>query len=162
MVALLEAQGYKRSFNDWDTYFMHLAEDTAQRSKDPNTKVGACFVKDKRVLSLGYNGAPSGFPDEEVPITHSDNILLNKSSYMCHAELNAILNFRGNLTELKGSTVYVTLSPCHDCMKAMAQIGVKEIIYRDTFHKADVINLAFLIGTKCGINIRKLGEDNAN
>ena len=79
----------------WDEYFMHLAEESALRSKDPNTKVGACIVKDNRVLSLGYNGAPRGFDDDLVPLGRGSNLPLaqRKNTFMCHAELNSILNY---------------------------------------------------------------------
>ena len=148
----------------WDDYFMHLAEESSLRSKDPSTKVGACLVKDKRVLSLGYNGAPRSFPDDLVPQTsyENDNILNQKNTFMCHAELNAILNYRGSLSELEGSTLYVTIYPCHECAKALAQIGIKEIIYKDIYHRTNMYNASKYILSKCGIEVRRIGEENDN
>ena len=141
----------------WDLYFMHLAEETAKMSKDPKTKVGACIVKNKRILSLGYNGAPRNFPDELVPINNDAVELQNKkSTFMAHAELNAILNYRGSLAEFEGATVYVTLSPCYECAKAMAQVGIKKIIYKDTYHKMDNWLVSRYILKQCGIEIEQL------
>lgn len=141
----------------WDEYFMHLAEETALRSKDPNTKVGACFVKDKRVLSLGYNGAPRNFPDNLVPSSSDSSLPLkhNKNTYMVHAELNAILNFRGNLSELEGSTLYVTVSPCYECAKMLSQLKVKEIIFKCEYHRNEHIQISKFIFDTCGIKIKK-------
>ena len=116
----------------WDEYFMSIALLSAKRSKDPNTKVGACIVStDYKVLSLGYNGMPIGVDDNKIPWkSHSDtsSFLESKYPYVCHAELNAILNSRH---DLKGSTCYVTLFPCNECAKAIIQSGIKNIVYLD-------------------------------
>ena len=142
----------------WDEYFMKLAEESAMRSKDPSTKVGACIVKDNRVLSLGYNGAPMLFDDDLVPMGRDSSLPLKdqKNAYMCHAELNAILNYRGSLSELKNSYIYVTVFPCHECAKALAQLQIKEIIYKEEYHKKDIVDVSKFILTKCGIKYRKL------
>jgi putative dCMP deaminase len=123
----------------WDEYFMSIAILSAMRSKDSNTKVGACIVSDEhKVLSLGYNGMPIGVNDEEIPWAGSNEnkpFLETKYPYVCHAELNAILN-SGH--DLKGSTVYVTLFPCNECTKAIIQSGIKKIIYlSDKYHNTD-------------------------
>lgn len=138
---------------------MHLAEESAKRSKDPRTKVGSCIVKDKRVLSLGYNGAPRNFPDSFVPENNTSTILEDrKNTYMCHSELNAILNYRGNLSDLDGATIYVTLSPCHECMKAIIQSGIKEVIYKERFDKEDIFNMSYFIANVCGVKYRKIED----
>lgn len=143
----------------WDNYFMRLAEESASRSKDPNTKVGACIVKDKRVLSLGYNGAPRNFPDYKVPKSSNVKSLIDdKNAYMCHAEVNAILNFRGSLSELEGATIYCTLSPCNECMKALVQVGIKDVIYKSIYHNKEVIEVSSIIAKECGVSFRKSGE----
>lgn len=123
----------------WDEYFMSIALLSSMRSKDMNTKVGACIVSDEhKVLSLGYNGMPIGISDEEIPWAGSkENLpfLETKYPYVCHAELNAILNSNHNL---KGSTVYVTLFPCNECTKAIIQSGIKKIVYlSDKYHDTD-------------------------
>jgi len=142
----------------WDEYFMHLAEESALRSKDPNTKVGACIVKDNRVLSLGYNGAPRGFDDDLVPLGRGSNLPLaqQKNTFMCHAELNAILNYRGSLSDFEGASIYITLSPCHDCAKAIAQLKIKEVIYKEEYHKKEIVDISKFIFKQCKINYRQL------
>lgn len=113
----------------WDQYFMGIAIMSAARSKDPNTQVGACIVDDSnRILSMGYNGMPSGCDDDEMPWDREGEALSSKYFYVCHAELNAILNYRGGGT-LRGSRCYVTLFPCNECAKAIIQSGIKEVIY---------------------------------
>lgn len=129
------------TFNNitWDEYFMSIAYLSSMRSKDPHTKVGACIVSDDhKVLSLGYNGMPIGVDDNQIPWAGSDSglpQLETKYPYVCHAELNAILNSNQNL---KGSTLYVTLFPCNECTKALIQAGIKKVIYlSDKYHDCD-------------------------
>ena len=114
----------------WDEYFMSVAKLSAYRSKDPNTQVGACIVNpDKKIVGVGYNGLPWGCEDENFPWEVRDGDLdKTKYPYVVHAELNAILNSTGNL---KGCKIYVSLFPCHECVKAIIQSGIKEIIYED-------------------------------
>ena len=123
----------------WDEYFMSIALLSSLRSKDGNTKVGACIVSDDhKVLSLGYNGMPLGVSDEEIPWAGSKEnkpYLETKYPYVCHAELNAILNSNHNL---KRSTLYVTLFPCNECTKAVIQAGIKKVVYlSDKYHDTD-------------------------
>ena len=115
----------------WDEYFMGLAILASMRSKDPNTQVGCCIVdSDNRVLSLGYNGFPIGCSDDEFPWDReAKNSYDTKYNYVCHAELNAILSYKGN--SLKGAKVYVNQFPCNECAKAIIQSGIVEIIYLD-------------------------------
>lgn len=111
----------------WEEYFMGIALLSAQRSKDPSTQVGACIVnRDHKVVSIGYNGMPIGIDDRKVPWGHGEG-LESKYLYVCHAELNAILN--SPLNNLKDTTVYVTLFPCNECAKAIVQTGIREVIY---------------------------------
>lgn len=120
----------KRSdYLTWDEYFMGIALLSAQRSKDPGTQVGACIVgDDNRILSVGYNGMPIGCSDDVLPWDRSGNSTLDtKYPFVCHAELNAILNYTGN--KLRGARVYVSLFPCNECAKAIIQAGIREIIY---------------------------------
>lgn len=121
----------------WDEYFMSIALLSSLRSKDPNTKVGACIVsEDHKVLSLGYNGMPIGVDDHKIPWERVGEPMDTKYFYVCHAELNAILNSNHNL---KNSTVYVTLFPCNECTKAIIQSGIKKIVYlSDKYHDTDI------------------------
>ena len=112
----------------WDQYFMGIATLSAKRSKDPHTRVGACIVApDNRILSVGYNGMPRGCSDDEYPWERSGDELDTKYLYVCHAELNALLNYSG--FRLQGARIYTTLFPCNECAKAIIQAGIKEVIY---------------------------------
>lgn len=126
----------------WDDYFMGVAILSSYRSKDPSTKVGACIVNPntKRVISMGYNGMPNGCSDSDFPWTKtSDNESETKYPYVVHAELNAILNAK---TSVDGCYMYVTLSPCPECTKAIIQSGIKKIIYKNEYKKDSEMNKA--------------------
>lgn len=113
---------------NWDAYFMGIALLSSERSKDPNTSVGACIVdEDNKILSLGYNGMPKGCSDDEYSWEREGEPLDTKYLYVCHAELNALLNYSG--THMKGARIYTTLFPCNECTKAIIQSGIKEVIY---------------------------------
>lgn len=117
-----------RSNVSWDEYFMGIALLSCERSKDPNTKVGACIVdENKKVVSIGYNGMPSGCDESQLSWNKGEG-LDSKYLYVCHAEFNAILNTR-NGSALRGCTLYVTLFPCNECTKAIIQTGIKEVVY---------------------------------
>jgi len=112
----------------WDEYFMGVALLSARRSKDPNTQVGACIVNAKnKIMSMGYNGLPTGCSDDEFPWEATGDEIDTKYPYVCHAELNAILNSGGR--NLEGCKIYVALFPCNECAKAIIQCGIKEVLY---------------------------------
>ena len=140
-----------------DNFYMELAKLTALNSKDPKTKVGAVLVKDSRVLSLGYNGAPRNFPDDLLPKeSNPDSPLVEqKNTYMVHAEVNAILNYGGSLKDLEGSTLYVTVSPCIECSKILVQCGVKKIIYLEEYHRDNIWETAKVILTLGRVQFKK-------
>lgn len=119
----------RQDYLSWDQYFMGIAKLSALRSKDPNTSVGACIVdKNNKILSVGYNGMPQGCSDDEYPWERTnDDPLQTKYLYVCHAELNALLNYDGN--NVKGARIYTTLFPCNECTKALIQSGINEVIY---------------------------------
>lgn len=120
----------RQDYISWEEYFMGVAILSAQRSKDSSTQVGACIVnRDRKILSVGYNGMPIGCSDDEMPWEREGELLDTKYAYVCHAELNAILNNDGR--SLKGTTIYVTLFPCNECAKAIIQCGIKEIVYME-------------------------------
>ena len=140
----------------WDEYFMAIAKLSALRSKDPNTQVGACIVShDNRILACGYNGAPNGFDDEKFPWKREGNPLNTKYMYVCHAELNAILNC--NRTDLDDSTIYVDLFPCNECAKSIIQAGIKEVVYMsdEDIHK-DSYKVSRTMLNDAEIKIRKI------
>ena len=118
----------RKDYLSWDEYFMGIALLSAYRSKDPNTQVGACIVNSKNhIMSVGYNGLPMGCSDDEYPWGREGDSLDTKYPYVCHAELNAILNNSG--ASLDGCRIYVALFPCNECAKAIIQSGIKEVIY---------------------------------
>lgn len=118
----------RKDYISWDEYFMGIAMLSSYRSKDPNTQVGACIVNDRnKIMSVGYNGLPSGCSDDEFPWERTGDEYDTKYPYVCHAELNAILNSGGS--NLEGCKVYVALFPCNECAKAIIQSGIKEVIY---------------------------------
>ena len=145
-------EGMKRNdYISWDEYFMGIAMLTAMRSKDANSQVGACIVSpENKILSLGYNGMPIGCPDDEMPWGREGAPLDTKYMYVCHAELNAILNnAHGNL---RGARVYVTLFPCNECAKAIIQSGIAEIIYlSDKYHDSDASVASRFLLNKAGV-----------
>ena len=119
----------RQDYLTWDEYFMGVAMLSAMRSKDPGTQVGACIVsEDNKILSMGYNGFPKGCSDDEFPWERvGEDPYRTKYFYSTHAEMNAILNFRGG--RLDGAKVYVTLFPCNECAKAIIQAGIRTIVY---------------------------------
>lgn len=118
----------RKDYINWDEYFMGIAMLSAERSKDPSTQVGACIVSNEnKILSVGYNGMPRNCDDDIYPWEREGESLDTKYMFVCHAELNAILNYFGS--NLRGSKVYVTLFPCNECAKALIQSGVSEVIY---------------------------------
>ncbi|MDF2586457.1 MAG: hypothetical protein K0S41_298 [Anaerocolumna sp.] len=144
----------KLDYLKWDEYFMGIALLSAERSKDPNTSVGACIVsEDNKILSVGYNGMPIGCSDDEFPWERDGSALDTKYVYVCHAEMNAILNYTG--THMKGAKLYVTLFPCNECTKALIQKGITEIIYlSDKYADTDAVKAAKRMLQSAGITFR--------
>ncbi|XP_059643843.1 uncharacterized protein LOC132285667 [Cornus florida] len=121
----------RKGYLSWDDYFMAIAFLSAERSKDPNRQVGACLVSENGViLGIGYNGFPRGCSDDKLPWSKKSKTgdpLETKYPYVCHAEVNAILNT--NHASAAGQRLYVTMFPCNECAKIIIQSGVSEIIY---------------------------------
>ena len=144
----------REDYISWDEYFMGVAVLSSLRSKDPNTQVGCCIASNNnKILSLGYNGSPTGYSDNNMPWERVGDFVNTKYAYVCHSELNAILNYRGNLENTK---LYVTLFPCCECAKAIVQSGIKEIIYmEDKYCESDSIVVSKKILDECGIKYRQ-------
>lgn len=119
----------REDYISWDEYFMGISLLSSMRSKDPSTQVGACIVSDdNKILSVGYNGFPRGCSDDDFPWERSAEAQNDtKYPFVCHAELNAILNSGGQ--SLVGARIFVALFPCNECAKAIIQSGIKEVIY---------------------------------
>ena len=142
----------------WDEYFIALAKLTAMRSKDPSTQVGACIVSaDNRILSVGYNGAPNGFDDDNFPWNRQGENLETKYPYVCHAEMNAVLNYRGTRKDFENARIYVDLFPCNECAKIIIQSGIKEVVYLSNKYKDSENNIASRrLFDSCGIEYRQI------
>ena len=145
----------REDYINWDEYFMGVALLSAKRSKDPNTQVGACIVtEDKRLVGLGYNGLPRGCSDDEFPWERDGEFLNTKYPFVCHAELNAILN---STRSLKDCIIYVALFPCHECSKAIIQSGIKEIVFlSDKYNGTDSDLASKRMLDAAGVTYRKL------
>lgn len=111
----------------WDEYFLDIAKKVATRSSDESTKHGTVLVKNKRILSTGYNGPLSEIDDSQVPQTRPD-----KYFYFIHSEINALLFCN---EDLHGATAYITGQPCSRCFVALAQKGVSRIVFGDLMAK---------------------------
>lgn len=115
----------------WAQTFIEIAKVVAKRSKDPHTKVGAVLVKEGRIIGVGYNGEPRDFGYE------FDWSTKEKYDYVIHAELNAIANACAIGANVSGSDIYITLSPCHDCIKLLIQHQIKNVYYLDEYSDID-------------------------
>ncbi|XP_046947672.1 deoxycytidylate deaminase isoform X1 [Lynx rufus] len=141
---------------EWPEYFMAVAFLSAQRSKDPNSQVGACIVNaENKIVGIGYNGMPNGCSDDVLPWRRTaERKLDTKYPYVCHAELNAIMN--KNSADVKGCTMYVALFPCNECAKLIIQAGIKEVIFiSDKYHDSDETTAARLLFDMAGVAFRK-------
>ena len=122
----------RKDYITWDEYFIGIAQLAAERSKDPNTQVGACIVNDEhKIVSVGYNGMPRGVKDADMPWAREGNFL-------------------------SGCTLYVTLFPCNECAKAVIQAGIKEVVYGDDkYADTDGTKASKLMLKKCGVKLTK-------
>ena len=129
----------RNDYISWDEYFMGISLLSAQRSKDSHTQVGACIVsQDNKILSVGYNGMPTGCSDP----------------FVCHAELNAILNHAAG--SLQNAKIYVSLFPCNECAKAIIQSGIKEVVYwEDKYADTDGVKASKKMFELTGVKIRR-------
>ncbi len=146
----------------WDEAFMLQAVVIAGRSKDPSSQVGACIVdENNHILSLGYNGTPKTWNDNTFPWERkADKDYHTKYPYVIHAEMNALLNYKGNTKSLDGATVYVTLFPCSNCAKALVQAGVKKVIYLSDKYKDTDDNIAAKICFDyCGVEYEEFNQE---
>lgn len=150
----------RENYISWDEYFMGVSLLSSMRSKDPSTQVGACIVSDdNKILSVGYNGFPRGCSDDEFPWERSaENSNDTKYPFVCHAELNAILNAGGQ--NLVGSRIFVALFPCNECAKAIIQSGIKEVVYiSDKYANTDGVIASKKMLNAAGV---KLTQFNSN
>lgn len=152
--------GKREDYISWDEYFMELAITSSKRSKDPSTQVGACIVNNNKILSVGYNGSTRGFDDDDIPYNcegedpnskYYGDISKIKNTFIVHAELNAILNYKGIAKDLENSTIYVTLFPCLECTKAIIQSGIKKVVYKKMYRFSDKVEMSKYMFDKAGV-----------
>lgn len=115
---------------DWSEWFMKLVYLTSTKSKDPKTKIGAIIVKDKRIISTGYNGIPTGV-DDLIEDRHNRP---SKYKWYEHGERNAIYSAAKHGISTDGATLYTSLLPCADCARGIIQCGIKDVYIHKQFN----------------------------
>ena len=129
----------------FDHSYLEMAEIWAQNSYCKRRKVGALLVKDRMIISDGYNGTPSGFEN----ICEEDGVT---KPYVLHAEANAITKVAKSGNSSEGATLYVTASPCLECSKLIIQSGIRRVVYRDEYRLTDGIDLL----RRAGVEVEKV------
>ena len=129
----------------FDHSYLEMAEIWSQNSYCKRRKVGALLVKDRMIISDGYNGTPSGFEN----VCEEDGVT---KPYVLHAEANAITKVAKSGNSSDGATLYVTASPCLECSKLIIQSGIKRVVYRDEYRLTDGIDLL----RRAGIEVEKV------
>ena len=122
-------------YTKFDIAYLKMAKEWAKLSYCKRKQVGALIVKDRMIISDGYNGTPSGFEnccEDEDGKTHW---------YVLHAEANAILKLAASTQTAKGATLYLTLSPCKECSKLILQSGISKLVYINNYSDSEGINL---------------------
>ena len=143
--------GMKKKRVSWKTYFMNIATEVATRSTCDRKHVGAVIVKDKTILSTGYNGSIKGLPHcDEVGHEVMDDHCIRTT----HAEANAIVQAAKNGVEINHAEIYITASPCYNCFKLIANAGVKSIYFLEFYREERIIEHA----REAGIELIQLDE----
>jgi dCMP deaminase len=131
-----------------DLIYLQMAKTWGKNSHCKRMQVGCLMVKDKSIISDGYNGSPTGFPN----ICESEDMVT--LPYVLHAEANAITKLAKSTQSSDGSTIYVTLSPCFECSKLIIQSGIRRVVFSEVYRKPD--SLPFLI--EAGIELYKINQ----
>ena len=140
----------------WDSYFMKIAEDVATRSTCLRRQVGAVIVKDKRILTTGYNGAPTGIShcNEQNCLRIIHNVPSGERHELCrglHAEQNAIIQAAYYGVSVKGANIYITHQPCSICTKMLINSGIESFIFRTPYKDFLAQQMIAEAGIKCRI-----------
>ena len=135
-----------------DVRYLRMARIWAENSYCKRRQVGALVVKDKMIISDGYNGTPSGFEN----ICEDDNNVTKP--YVLHAEANAITKLARSNNNSEGATIYITASPCIECAKLIIQAGIKRVVYGEKYRLTDGIELL----ERAGIEVIYIGLDEVN
>ncbi len=147
----------------WDEYFMKIAHDVATRSTCIRRNVGAVIIRDKRILSTGYNGPPTGISHctPETCLRTKFNVPSGEKHELCrglHAEQNAIIQAAYHGVQIKGGTIYVTHQPCSICTKMLINSGIVRFIFRHPYSDP----LAIEMSEEAGIELVKFDSDENN
>ncbi|RXR21280.1 dCMP deaminase family protein [Flavobacterium amnicola] len=138
----------EQKLNKYDKAYLRLAKEWSKLSYCQRKQVGAIIVRDRMIISDGYNGTPSGFEnccEDENNLTHW---------YVLHAEANAILKVANSTQSCKDATLYITLSPCKECSKLIHQSGIKRVVYQEGYK--DDSGLQFLL--KAGVEVQHIED----
>ncbi|HQV36203.1 MAG TPA: dCMP deaminase family protein [Flavobacterium sp.] len=138
----------KKKLNKYDKAYLRIAKEWSRLSYCKRKQVGAIIVRDRMIISDGYNGTPSGFEnccEEESGTT---------KWYVLHAEANAILKVAGSTQSCEEATLYITLSPCKECSKLIHQSGIKRVVYHEGYK--DDSGLQFLL--KAGVEVELITD----
>ncbi len=137
--------GHLKRRVDWHEYFMNIAQEVATRSTCDRKHVGAVIVRDKTILSTGYNGSVRGLP-------HCDDVGHMMQDGHCvatiHAEANAIIQAAKNGVRVDGADIYITASPCWNCFKIVANAGIKNIYYGEFYRDDRIFDAAKQLGMR--------------
>ena len=133
----------------YDRAYLRMAEEWAKLSYCKRRKVGALIVKDKMIISDGYNGTPTGFEN------FCEDDQNYTKWYVLHAEANAILKVASSTQSCNGATLYITMSPCKECSKLIHQAGIKRLVYASAYK--DDTGLSFL--KKAGVELVQINEN---
>jgi len=137
-----------KKLNKYDKAYLRIAREWGQLSYCKRKKVGAIIVRDRMIISDGYNGTPTGFEnccEDEDGLT---------SWYVLHAEANAILKVARSTQSCEGATLYITLSPCRECSKLIHQSGIKRVVYQMGYR--DTSGIDFL--EKAGVIVNQIED----
>lgn len=141
-----------------DNLYLDIADRVGQESHAVRAKVGAVLVRDDNILSMGYNGMPSGMDnccEEEIRVVTGSTYQLKTKREVLHAESNALAKIAKSTLSSDGATMYVTLSPCMECAKLMVQSGIKRVVYRDQYR--DLSSITFL--KQNNIKVEQYGDN---
>ena len=134
--------------NKYDDKYMKMAAIWAENSYCKRRKVGALIVKDRMIISDGFNGTPSGFEN----VCEDENGVTKP--YVLHAEANAISKVAKSGNSAEGATLFITASPCMECSKLIIQAGIKRVVYRDEYRLTDGVDLL----KRAGVEVEKIEE----
>jgi dCMP deaminase len=142
---------YNRKDKKMDLIYLKMARVWGSNSYCKRMQVGSLIVKNKSIISDGYNGSPTGFPNQ---CEDDDFVTLN---YVLHAEANAITKLAKSTQSSENAILYVTVSPCFECSKLIIQSGIKRVVFKEVYRKPESIKFLFDAGIEI-LRIEKIGD----